>query len=78
MKLLDHQKEHCPRLTPQVILMDGNGAWHPRRAGIASHFGVLSGIPCFSVSKNVLYPDGITRDKIEDLLNEHAPNEDQY
>ncbi|CAF4600554.1 unnamed protein product, partial [Rotaria sp. Silwood2] len=38
MKLIDIQKEHCPHLTPQVILMDGNGVWHPRRAGIASHF----------------------------------------
>ncbi|CAF1382356.1 unnamed protein product, partial [Rotaria sordida] len=78
MKLIDIQKEHCPHLTPQVILIDGNGVWHPRRAGIASHFGVLSGIPCFGVSKNVLYADGITREKIEDLLTEKAPEENQY
>ncbi|CAF3770213.1 unnamed protein product [Adineta steineri] len=78
MKLIDIQKEHCPHLTPQVILMDGNGVWHPRRAGIAAHFGVLSNIPCFGVSKNVLYADGITREKIEDLLTEKAPKEDQY
>jgi deoxyinosine 3'endonuclease (endonuclease V) len=78
MKLIDIQKEHCPHLTPQVILMDGNGVWHPRRAGIASHFGVLSGIPCFGVSKNVLYADGITRDRIEELLTEKAPKKDQY
>lgn len=77
MKVIDIQKERCPHLTPQVILMDGNGIWHPRRAGIASHFGVLSGIPCFGVSKNVLYADGITREKVEDLLNEYASNEDQ-
>jgi len=78
MKLIDIQKEHCPHLTPQVILMDGNGVWHPRRAGIASHFGVLSGIPCFGISKNVLYADGITRETIEELLTEKAPKEDQY
>ncbi|CAF3096037.1 unnamed protein product [Rotaria sp. Silwood2] len=58
--------------------MDGNGVWHPRRAGIASHFGVLSGIPCFGVSKNVLYVDGITREKIKELLTEKAPEKDQY
>ncbi|UJR07771.1 hypothetical protein I4U23_012054 [Adineta vaga] len=78
MKLLDIQKEHCSHLTPQVILMDGNGVWHPRRAGIASHFGVLSNIPCFGVSKNVLYADGMTRERIEELLTNQAPNEDQY
>ncbi|CAF1488162.1 unnamed protein product [Rotaria sp. Silwood1] len=32
--------------------------WHPRRAGVASHFDVSSRIPCFSVSKNLLYADG--------------------
>ncbi|CAF1062481.1 unnamed protein product [Rotaria sordida] len=78
MKLIDIQKECCPHLTPQVILMDGNGVWHPRRAGIASHFGVLSGFPCFGVSKNVLYADGITREKIEELLTEKASGENQY
>jgi len=78
LKLLDIQQEHCPHLTPQVILMDGCGVWHPRRAGIASHFSVLSGIPCFGVSKNVLFADGVTREKIEDLLKEKAPNEDQF
>ncbi|CAF2514622.1 unnamed protein product [Rotaria sp. Silwood2] len=78
MKLIDIQKQHCPHLTPQVILIDGNGVWHPRRAGSASHFGVLSGIPCFGVSKNVLYVDSITRDKIHELLTEKAPGKDQY
>ena len=78
MKLLDIQKEHCSHLTPQVILIDGNGVWHPRRVGIASHFGVLSGIPCFGITKNVLYADGITREKIEELLTNNAPAEDQY
>ncbi|CAF1092901.1 unnamed protein product [Adineta ricciae] len=78
MKLIDIQKEHCPHLTPQVILMDGNGVWHPRRAGIASHFGVLSGIPCFGVSKNVLYADGMTRERVEELLTNQASKEDQY
>ena len=78
MKLLDIQKEHCSHLTPQVILIDGNGVWHPRRAGNASHFGVLSGIPCFGITKNVLYAEGITREKIEELLTDNAPGENQY
>ncbi|UJR17673.1 hypothetical protein I4U23_004569 [Adineta vaga] len=78
MKLLDVQRQHCPHLTPQVILVDGNGVWHPRRAGSASHFGVLSDIPCIGISKNVLYVDSITRPKIQELLTEKAPEKDQY
>ncbi|CAF1527342.1 unnamed protein product [Rotaria sp. Silwood1] len=78
MKLIDILKENCPELTPQVILIDGSGVWHPRRAGIASHFGVLSGIPCFGVTKNVLNADGITFEIVEDLLKKQAPEENQY
>ncbi|CAF3388331.1 unnamed protein product [Rotaria sp. Silwood2] len=29
MKLIDILQENCPELTPQVILIDGNGVWHP-------------------------------------------------
>ncbi|CAF1256513.1 unnamed protein product [Adineta steineri] len=78
MKLIEIQKQHCPQLTPQVILIDGNGVWHPRRVGSASHFGLLSGIPCFGVSKNVLNVDSITRFKLQELLTEKAPDIDQY
>ncbi|CAF4090408.1 unnamed protein product [Rotaria sordida] len=78
MKLIKIQKQRCRHLTPQIILIDGNGVWHPRRAGSASHFGVLSGIPCFGVSKNVLHVDSITRSKIPELLTENAPDKDQY
>ncbi|CAF1455442.1 unnamed protein product [Rotaria sp. Silwood1] len=35
---VDIQKEHCLHVTPHIILMDGNDIWHPRRAGVASHF----------------------------------------
>jgi len=78
LKLIEIQKCHCPHLSPQVILIDGNGVWHPRRAGSASHFGVLSGIPCFGVSKNVLYVDNITRESIQQLLTEKANEKDQF
>lgn len=37
--------------TPDVIVCDGYGIAHPRRFGLASHLGVLTGIPCFGVGK---------------------------
>lgn len=38
-------------LTPDVLLCDGQGIAHPRRLGIASHLGVLTGIASIGVAK---------------------------
>lgn len=37
-----------------VILVDGNGILHQRSAGIASHLGVLAGVPTIGVGKSLL------------------------
>ncbi|KNE61392.1 hypothetical protein AMAG_06222 [Allomyces macrogynus ATCC 38327] len=42
------------QLKPQVIFVDGNGVLHPRRFGLASHLGVVTGIPTIGVAKNFL------------------------
>ncbi|MFI8853123.1 endonuclease V [Streptomyces sp. 891-h] len=36
---------------PDVVVCDGYGVAHPRRAGLAVHLGVLTGLPCFGVAK---------------------------
>ncbi|MFJ6216429.1 endonuclease V [Streptomyces sp. NPDC092296] len=36
---------------PDLIVCDGYGIAHPRRLGLASHLGVLTGIPSFGVAK---------------------------
>jgi deoxyribonuclease V len=38
-------------VVPDVIVCDGYGLAHPRRFGLASHLGVLTGIACFGVGK---------------------------
>lgn len=45
---------------PDLLLCDGQGIAHPRRLGIASHLGVVTGLPAIGVAK-------------KRLLGEHAP-----
>lgn len=39
---------------PDVLLCDGQGIAHPRRLGIASHIGVLTGLPSIGCAKSRL------------------------
>jgi len=42
------------RVVPDLLLCDGQGIAHPRRIGIASHIGLLAGIPSIGVAKTRL------------------------
>ena len=39
---------------PDVIMLDGQGILHPRSLGVASHFGVVSGVPTLGCAKKPL------------------------
>lgn len=40
---------------PGVLVVDGHGIAHPRRMGIAAHFGALTGQPSMGCAKNILF-----------------------
>jgi deoxyribonuclease V len=40
---------------PDILILDGQGIVHPRRLGIAAHFGVLSDHPTIGCAKRMLH-----------------------
>lgn len=50
--LIEHVRRQ--RSLTEVVFVDGNGILHPRRAGIATHLGVLTGLRTVGVGKKLL------------------------
>ncbi|GAA6007790.1 hypothetical protein JCM10207_004875 [Rhodosporidiobolus poonsookiae] len=49
--LVDELRAQPGARVPQVLLVDGNGRWHPRQAGSAVAVGVKTGLPTLGVAK---------------------------
>eukprot|EP01111_Echinosteliopsis_oligospora_P009224 TRINITY_DN2669_c0_g1_i1.p1 TRINITY_DN2669_c0_g1~~TRINITY_DN2669_c0_g1_i1.p1 ORF type:complete len:247 (+),score=49.29 TRINITY_DN2669_c0_g1_i1:200-940(+) len=72
ISLIDELKSVNPSLTPQVIMVDGNGYLHPRGFGLASHLGVLCDIPTIGVGKTFLHVDGLTVKGVKQMVAEQC------
>jgi deoxyribonuclease V len=42
------------RMRPDLLICDGHGIAHPRRLGIATHVGLLAGLPSIGCAKSLL------------------------
>lgn len=52
LALWDEARSHASSAT--VCFVDGNGRLHPRRAGVASCFGVVADVPTIGIGKSLL------------------------
>ena len=59
---------------PDLAFVDGHGIAHPRRLGIAAHFGVATGLPSIGVAKKVLVG---AHDEPGPQRSDHAPLRDR-
>lgn len=87
LELIAEQREIRPHLTPNVILVDGNGQWHDRYAGLACFVGVKSGIPTIGVGKtfysldNEMKKSDVVRDvkqSVQCWYDEHSKQQEDY
>ena len=56
---------------PDLAFIDGQGIAHPRRLGIAAHFGVVTGLPSIGVAKKILI--GESRTNLHDMRGAFTP-----
>jgi deoxyribonuclease V len=63
------------KVTPDLILCDGQGIAHPRRFGIACHIGLLADVPTIGVAKSILVGKfenlGLTRGSVASLIHKN-------
>lgn len=59
---------------PDLAFVAGHGSAHPRRLGIAAHFGVASGLPSIGVAPDLL--SGETRMALHDMRGAFTPLRD--
>jgi deoxyribonuclease V len=60
---------------PDLAFVDGHGIAHPRRLGIAAHFGVATGLPSIGVAKKILV--GEPRMALHDMRGAFTPLRDR-
>lgn len=68
-ELVQRQIQCRPEMTPNAILVDGNGILHPRHAGIACFLGTRTDIPTIGIGKSLFHQGGWTRESVDEALD---------
>ena len=63
-RLIQKQTTEYKEWTPCVVLVDGNGILHPRRAGLACALGVTTGLPTIGIGKTLYQEGNLTKDVV--------------
>eukprot|EP00116_Pleurobrachia_bachei_P019506 sb/3479769/ len=66
-QLLEKMKNEV-QWQPDVIMVDGNGRLNQKQMGLKCLMGVVTGIRCFGVAKDLIQFETISRDNIKDEL----------
>lgn len=61
LDMVHELQRDLPEFVPDVIMVDGNGILHPNRFGLASHLGVMCGIPTVGIGKKLHHVDGLDK-----------------
>lgn len=56
---------------PDLAFVDGHGTAHPRRLGLAAHFGIVTGLPSIGVGTSVLVGTSVTN--LHDMRGAFTP-----
>lgn len=69
VSLIEKQKLEKPEITPECILVDGNGILHERRAGLATFVGVRTGIATIGVGKSMYCTEGLSCESVDQSIH---------
>lgn len=77
--LFDRLMANAPDMKPQILMVDGNGIWHTRGFGCASHIGVKFGIPTLGVAKKTFDVDGLDKGSLKETIqNANLQNKGEF
>lgn len=73
-QMVKKQIKENPELTPNVLMVDGNGILHPRQCGTACHIALATGLPTVGVAKNLHLVDQFGGDFSRDVIKNKFAN----